>query len=288
MKMNSPILSFIKDRFPLHILTFTTLSTVLATAQVSTEYFTFLQVMVPFLITTFALFHVRAIDERRDFAHDALIHPERPVQKGEISVKKLLILSISGLIVSLFLAIYVDLTTFLITLLFIVFTIFAAFDFFVPKLFSGRPLLYHIINSPQMIILQWMMFSVFTKSFAIEITQLLFMALLYNNIFILEVVRKVKNPEQESADTYSSILGIKKSILFLTALVFTGFIFYVLILNRLGAISTFNIIAGALICAAVCISFWIFYRNPSKSLQKIMELASVLMYIFLNLFIFIA
>lgn len=288
MKTKAPILSFIKDRFPLHILTFTTLSTVLATAQVSTEAFTFLQVVVPFLITTFALFHVRAIDERRDYAHDTLLHPERPVQQGVISVKKLLVLSIMGLIVSLFLAIYVDFTTFLITLLFIVFTTFAAFDFFVPKLFSGRPILYHIVNSPQMIILQWMMFSVFTRSFSIQTEQLIFMVLVYNNIFILEVVRKVKSPEHEAADTYSSVLGLKNSILFLTALVLSGFIFYLLILNALGTLSMFNILGGTLICITVCISFWVFYRNPKKQLQKLMELASVLMYIFLNLFIFLA
>lgn len=288
MKIKTPILRFIKDRFPLHILTFTTLSTVLATAQISSASYSFIQLGIAFLITTFALFHVRAIDERRDFVLDTKLHPKRPVQLGVISVRKLLTLSVFGMIFSLVLALYFDTTTFLITLFFIVFTTFAALDFFIAPLFTNRPLLYHIVNSPQMILLQWMMLSVFTQSFEIQNIQLLFMALVYNNIFILEVVRKVKNPENDSSDTYSSILGLKRSILILSLLVVSGFIFYVLTLNEFGKSQSFYTVAGALLCVGVLITFWVFYYKPKKRFQKIMELASLLMYIFLNLFIFFA
>lgn len=136
MKNTPAFLVFIKERFPLHILTFTSLSSVLASAIVSGESYSVWQVVIAFVIITFFLFHIRAIDERRDFANDSSLHPERPVQQGLVSIKTLLTISLSGIFISLGLAVYSSTPSLLIVLLFVCYTTLAAFDFFVPSFFK--------------------------------------------------------------------------------------------------------------------------------------------------------
>lgn len=288
MKNKSGILYFIKERFPLHILTFTTLSSILASTSVAVESFTYWQVIIAFVITTLFLFHIRAIDEKRDFVNDSELHPDRPVQQGLVTVKKLLIISIIGIVLSLGLAYYASVPTLIIALCFVVFTTFAAFDFFVPNVFKNKPVIYHIVNSPQMILLQWLIFSVFTSSFSMTKEMWLFMLLIYNNIFILELVRKIKAPENDTEDSYTANLGLKKSILFLVFLVLTGFVLYYLIINRMGIQQILTYLYGVLLSIFVIGMSFYFYFNPKKKIQKIMELSSVLFYVIMNVLIFLA
>jgi len=282
------LLFFIKERFPLHILTFTTLSSVLASAVVSGESYSVWQVIIAFAIVTFFLFHIRAIDERRDFVNDSRLHPQRPVQQGLVSVKTLLIISVSGILISLGLAFFSSIPALLIALLFVGYTTLAAFDFFVPSLFENKPVMYHIINSPQMILVQWLIFAIFSKNFTLNSSMVLFMLLIYNNIFILEVVRKVKDPSNDTADSYTSHLGLKKSVSLLIILVLTGCIIYCFVLRSIGGLQTINYIMGASISALVVGLIVTFYLKPEKRYQKIMELSSVLFYVALNFLIYFA
>jgi 4-hydroxybenzoate polyprenyltransferase len=288
MKNKSVILQFIKERFPVHILTFTTLSTVLASASIATGSFTFWQVAAAFVIVTLFLFHIRAIDERRDFANDMELHPDRPVQQGVVSVKTLLLISITGIILSLGLAFAVSFPTFVIAVCFVLFTTLAAFDFFMPELFKERPVIYHIINSPQMILSQWLIFSVFTQKYAVSVGMILFLLLIYNNIFILEVVRKINAPEQDTSESYTAHLGYKKSIAFLIFLVLTGFALYIFIIRGIDTQQWYNYLYGALLSAGVVSVFCYFYFEPQKYVKKLMKLSSVLFYVFMNLLIFIS
>ena len=289
MKNKLAFLQFIKERFPIHILTFTTLSTVFASASITTNVFNYWQVIVAFVITTLFLFHIRAIDERRDFINDSEFHPERPIQQGIISIKKLLTFSVLGIILSLVLALFSSTSTFVISLIFLVFTTFAAFDFFIPTFFKNRPVLYHIINSPQMILLQWLIFSIFSSSFDMTFEMFLFMFLIYINIFILELVRKINSPDNDTSDTYSANLGLKKSIAFLIFLVFLSFIFYTIIIRATGTFPVFNFLFfGALLCLFVIAVFLYFYFKPRNSFKKKMELSAVILYVFMNLLIYLA
>lgn len=288
MRNTLNLLLFIKERFPLHILTFTTLSGVLASAVVSCESYSVWQVGIAFIIITFFLFHIRAIDERRDFVNDSNLHPERPVQQGLISVKTLLTISVSGILISLGLAFYSGIPSLLIALFFVGFTTLAAFDFFVPSFLKNKPVLYHIINSPQMILAQWLIFSIFTDSFTLNGNMVLFMLLIYNNIFILEVVRKVKDPANDSADTYTSHLGLEKSVAFLIFLVLTGFVIFYFLLKSIGGLQTTGIILGALISTLVIGLIVIFYLKPGKRYQKMMELSTVIFYVALNFLVYFA
>jgi hypothetical protein len=282
------IAAFLKERFPLHILTFTTLSSVLGAGAVSTDIISGWHVISAFVITTLFLFHVRAIDERRDFVNDSKLHPDRPVQQGLISIKQLLLLSISGILLSLLLALNASMATLIIALLFVGFTSLAAFDFFIPMYFKNKPVLYHIVNSPQMILTQWLIFSVYTESFAINTGMLLFMLLIYNNIFILEVVRKVKAPIHDTEDSYTAHLGIKKSVIFLILMVVAAYVIYYFILNYVLASTNIFYITGALLCCFVIGFILLFYAKPEKNTQKIMELSTVLLYVGLNILVYLA
>jgi hypothetical protein len=283
-----PLLVFVKERFPLPILTFTSLSSILASAIVTAESYSAGQVVVAFVIITFFLFHIRAIDERRDFVNDSTLHPERPVQLGTVSVKTLLTISVAGILFSLVLAFFSSKPSFVIALLFVAYTSLAAFDFFVPSLFINKPVLYHIINSPQMILAQWLIFSIFSDSFLINGDMLLFMLLIYNNIFILELVRKVKDPANDSADSYTAQLGLKKSVAFLILLVLSGFVIYCFLIKSMGVCQIADYLWGSLLCTWVIGVILIFYYKPTQFFQQMMELSTVIFYVILNILIFLA
>lgn len=286
--MNSlkSIYIFQKERFPLNILTFTTLSSALASAAVVSKDLHWCQIATAFVITMFFLFHIRVIDESRDYAMDTGLHPDRPVQRGVISLRRLFAISISGLVISLALAYFSNMPSLIIASLFIVFTSFAWRDFFVPSFFKSRPVLYHLVNSPQMLLAQWLIFALYTASFEINLVMALLILLIYNNIFILELVRKVKAPDKDTADTYSSHLGIQKSTYFIIALVYSGYAIYAAIIYTIAPSRVLFYFLGFIPTLIILTVVWRFLRKPSTGIQKIMELSAVLLYVILNVLIY--
>jgi 4-hydroxybenzoate polyprenyltransferase len=288
MNTTKVIFSFIKERFPIHILTFTTLSSILASMSViSGEVYSW-QILIAFTVTTLLLFHIRVIDERRDYDNDTLLHPERPVQQGVISLKNLFVISICGLAFSMIMAVYLGGPAWVIIIVFIGFTTFAAFDFLSSGYFKNKPVIYHIVNSPQMILLQWMIFAFISWSLKITFPMFLLMLLIYINIFIMEVVRKVKISAEETADTYSAILGMKKSIFFLIALVICGFIVYGFLLHEIAPRSLIFLLLGGMLSLCTIGVYLLFFLKQKKLFQDLMKLTSVLLYVFMNLLVYFA
>ena len=278
---------FQKERFPLQILLFTTLSSVLASVAVIDNSVNPFQIVSAFVITMLFLFHIRVIDESRDFKNDATLHPDRPVQRGDIALKQLFIVSIVGLTLSLALAWYFGFPSLLLALLFIAFTTLAWRDFFIPSLFTNRLVIYHLINSPQMILIQWFIFAIYTGSFRITFPMLMYMALIYINIFILEMVRKIKAPEKDTPDTYSANLGIKKTVFFLSVLTIISYVLYFVIIKYNQSQIPLYLILGALITLVLIVPIILFLQHPKIKLQKLCELGAVILYLFMNIFIFL-
>lgn len=238
--------------------------------------------------TLLFLFHIRVIDESRDMEMDSNLHPERPVQSGVISLRQLFFTSIFGIAVCLAIAIYAGLPATILAILILAFTTLAWRDFFAKSFFSTRPVLYHIINSPQMILIQWSIYAIYTQSFAISWQMLLQMLLIYNSIFIVEVVRKIKAPALDSADTYSASMGTGKAIYFSIAMVFSGYAIFALLLNGLGTMSSFNLVYGAIVSL---MAIGIMLRHKKRNTiftEKLMVLGIVLYYVLMNVIIYLS
>src|SRR3989338_8000879 len=86
-----------RERFPLAILVFTTLAVLLSSAAILYYNVTFIQMIVTFFAVLAYLFHMRVIDEKRDFNHDSQHHKSRPIQQGVITIEELEKINIFGL-----------------------------------------------------------------------------------------------------------------------------------------------------------------------------------------------
>lgn len=289
MDIIKKIYKYQKERFPLAILLFTTLSSVLATVAVVGDFVvTIVDILLVFSAAMFFLFHVRVIDESRDAEYDKKYYPDRPVQKGAITLKELFIVDLIGIIFIILIAFVYGKYTLLITLALFIFTTLAWRDFFMPKFFLNKPMLYHIINSPQMILLQIFMFTAFTGSFKITKIMCLLVAIVYMNIFILEVIRKIKRPglTKEPGDVYSKALGFKGSLyftLFLT-IVAGGFFFW--LMYELITKSNSYLIAGFVIIGLFLVNTIGHLIKKSKTTEKLMLLGGVILYVGVNIVIF--
>jgi hypothetical protein len=279
---------FQKERFPLRILLFTTASSILSSAAVSPSKPSLVLMILAFVSTLLFIYHVRVIDESRDMELDSSLHPERPVQRGIISLKELFFTTIIGLAICIGIAIYAGLPSMVITLAILVFTTFAWRDFFAKKFFSTRPVLYHIINSPQMILVQWNIYAIYTESFQITWLMLLQLLLVYNSIFIIEVVRKIKAPVIDTADTYSASMGTSKSIYFSIFMVFSGFAIFSLLLSGLGTLNGMNIFLGALV-SVIFIGIMLSHsKTKTIFTEQLMVVAAVVYYVAINLIIYLS
>ena len=84
-------------RFPIKILGFTTLASVLSSAAILNYDVNLWQILSAYFAILFFMFHIRVIDESRDFANDSINHSDHPIHQGLISLKQLFIFDIVGL-----------------------------------------------------------------------------------------------------------------------------------------------------------------------------------------------
>jgi 4-hydroxybenzoate polyprenyltransferase len=244
--------------------------------------------LLAFLSTLFFLFHIRVIDESRDMELDSSLHPERPVQRGIISLKELFVTTLLGVAVCISIAVYAGLPATVITFLILIFTTFAWRDFFAKSFFANKPVLYHLVNSPQMILIQWNIYAIYTNSFQVTWLMLLQLLLVYNSIFILEIVRKVKTPTTDSADTYSANMGSGKSIAFASLMVVTGYGIFILLLNGLNTLNFQYLLAGALVSIFAVALMLVHGKIQSVLTEKIMVVGAVFYYVSMNLIVYLS
>jgi hypothetical protein len=283
-------ISFQHDRFPLRILVFTTLSSILASAAVSGNKANITDYFAAFFVCLFLVFHIRVIDESRDCIHDSIYYPDRPINTGKISLKELFLIDLVGMFISLTIVLIYGQTSTLWFMAIILFTTFAWKDFFMAKLLFDKPLLYHIINSPQMVLIQLLIYSILSHSDKISQIMWIQLLLLYINIFILEVVRKIKLKTEETTaqDTYSKSMGYCKSLLFTLILAIGAYvIFYWLITNISNKPIVFLII-GTVIAVFSVESIISHIYIKTKASEKYLLLSVLMVYIGFNVILYLS
>ncbi|MBN2893311.1 MAG: hypothetical protein JXL97_15675 [Bacteroidales bacterium] len=290
MNLLSKLYKYQKERFPLQILIFTTISSVLASATVTNSKSDIKEIILVFLSAIFFLFHVRVIDESRDAEYDKKFYPDRPVQTGFISIRELFFADFLGLAFFLIVAVIYGNASFILALAMLLFTTLAWKDFFLQKFFLNKPMLYHIINSPQMIMLQLFIFAIFTDSFSMTKSMWLLAGLAYINIFVLEVIRKIKRPDKsgKAGDVYTKSLGFKGALIFTLFLTIISGILFVLLLNELNPISKTFLISGISILTIFIFSILGHLFKKSKTTEKVMLLAGVILYVGLNIVVYLS
>jgi hypothetical protein len=268
-----------KERFPLWILTFTTLAVLISTAAILTgtgyhdiplwKYAALGIAGLSFML------HTRITDELRDKEVDDLHHPERPLQRGLVTVQEMTRLGYAN--GSIFIAIHaaLDPLSGILSAGLLAYSLMARYEIGPLAWLQPRFWLYNLVMLGQMLLLQWVAYAALTHSLdwpsAIWMHGWGILALSAQ----LEVARKCLTPEEETAyrDSYSSRIqpkGAAGLVMLLTLIALYTFDATGLPLNR-------GLIAAALgmLLAAV----WMYGRSPIRRNSQLLQLAAVLAYI---------
>jgi len=281
---------FQKERLQLEVLIFTTSAVVLSSVAVSLppggnllSYWK--EIIVSFITLLLFMFHIRVLDEHKDYYFDSKYHSDRPVQKGLISLKELLILDIIGLVILFVLNIFFPFRAIIFLFIALGYTLLAGNEFFMKNWIRKKFFLYNFLNLLQLLFLQFYLYSLIDPNFSFKniLLTVHFVFVLFN-VGIIEFARKLKSKyeETDAKDTYSSMLGIKKAVLVYTLICFTVYGLFIYMFSILG----FKRILFALSLTflnLVMLSTLIYMSNNNKTSSLLLQGFAALFYISMHL-----
>lgn len=285
MKLVKSFLQYQLERFPLIVLIPVSLSGVIGTSAILGLH-NWITVALATCLTVSFLFHVRVIDEVRDFSHDNEYHPDRPVQKQAISIGELKILRAISLL--LFFGISLSsLQTFILAALVFLYSSLAGRDFFCPNKIRKYFYAYNLLNMVQLIGLQIVVYTMFNWNYSFNKIVITHIILVFLLSLLLEVVRKIKLPKDETLgrDTYSSRLGFTGSIVFL-AVILTLILLPVGYILLSGGRPYGIVVPSVFYTLSLCIAA-IHYIKKSQATEKLMLLVSAVYYLAVNVSLYI-
>ncbi|MBI4649243.1 MAG: hypothetical protein HY738_22265 [Bacteroidia bacterium] len=276
------------ERFPLKILFFTTLSVILSSASILSYQVSATRMSLVFISILLYLFHIRVVDEKRDFSHDSLYHKGRPVQRGVISLKELKLTDTAGIIIFIIISIVCDVKTISVAVSVLTLTYFAGKDFFIPHIIRKKFYIYNTVNMFQLILMQYYIYVAYLDSYNINIAMFIHLLFVFCNSALLEVVRKIKLScnETDAMDTYSGRLGFSGSLAFCFII---GLINYIMCLWLLYIVSDrLFVYLFIVIPVFILLLFSVLLHNriKKKTTEQLLLLSAVITYIGLNLIIF--
>ncbi|MAG47164.1 hypothetical protein CL617_01040 [archaeon] len=284
-----------KERFQISILVFTTISVVLSSAAVvlgpgdvlSNH---ILGIFIALITSLLFMFHIRVLDEHKDYDFDTKYHMNRPVQRGLISLKELLTLNIIGLIILFSINVIVSTKATIFLLFAFGYTLIAGKEFFIKNWIRKRFFLYNLVNLLQLLFLQFYLYSIIEPNFSFgnPILSIHFVFVLFN-VGLLEFARKLKTKaeENEAQDTYSSKIGIRKASMIYAAICLIVFgLFTHMFFEINNNVLLFIIGLGTLNIAIFSIIYYASEKHKNGSM--ILQIFAALYYIAMHLLLVIS
>ena len=279
-----------KERFQIAILLFTTISVVLSSAAVVLKpeeaiFNHWIEIIIGLITSLLFMFHIRVLDEHKDYDFDLKYHKDRPVQKRIISLKELLFINLIGLIILFSINIINSVKATIFLLFAFGYTLIAGKEFFIRNWIRKRFFLYNFVNLLQLLFLQFYLYSIIEPNFSFSdpILSLHFVFVLFN-VGLLEFARKLKtkSEENEAQDTYSAKLGIKKASMIYTAICFIVFGLFTYMFFQINKSMLLFLIG--LLSLNLTISSIIYYAiEKNKNASIILQVFAVSFYISMHL-----
>lgn len=179
------------------------------------------------LVLLFMFFHMRVIDEHKDYEQDRIVHPGRVLSRGLITLRQLQNMGIIAVMLELLLSSFLGFSAFVMCLVVLAFSWLIYKEFFIGR-FLERHLLanafIHLLIMPAYCLY---VFSAATESFfwLAPLPILLYAWVSYGVGLGYEVARKTRAPADERPGliTYSAVMGPYRSAgISLLALLFSG------------------------------------------------------------------
>jgi 4-hydroxybenzoate polyprenyltransferase len=202
---------FIQERFPLFKHSVSLLCLFLANASIATESFAFKNSFLCFSIVFLTFFRLRIFDEVKDYPTDCVIHPDRPLARGLISVHvaKMTAFAIMGIELSL--SLMLGLPAFVGSVLVCAYSLLMYREFFISSWLRPRLTMYALIHTPVCSCIALFIFSSMAEKYVWQapFSVLLFSFVNWLIFNIFEFGRKTYGQEEEKPlnDSYSKRFG---------------------------------------------------------------------------------
>ena len=227
--------------------------------------------LVAFFVTLIIFFQLRACDEVKDGEDDRRFRPERPIPRGLIRQRTIVLLGIAGVPLAMLAAGALDVRLLLPLGLVWGWLALMTMEFFVPEWLRARPFLYLISHMAIMPLIdffvtacEWLRYS-WSPPPALA----LFLGLSFVNGCVLEIGRKLYAPENERArvETYSGLMGVQRAALAWTGCALAAYALLVAVGVAVGAPL---VVAGAGATGLAALGFTAlrYAQNPTAARQK--------------------
>lgn len=278
-----------KARFPVVMLLISFLPAILSSGAVAAG-----EVQVSFVVLSLVaslayLFHVRIIDEGRDFFHDSIHHKDRPLSQGVITLAALRRIDAFALIILAVCALYATWHASLLVVVMLVYSYLASKEFYVGTFLRKHFFLYNTLNLVQMLLLQLLVY-VFALGMP-GVSEALVLHFLFTTCgtVAFEFLRKVYVPGNDGTgkDTYTSFLGFKGTLGVYAVIVALVVLFYVQLTLSLNHYVVYWIPLLVLLILNVCGTILANLYFKSERSNQIMQLGFLLLYGGCNILIFL-
>uniref|UniRef100_A0A7C4UDA4 Prenyltransferase n=1 Tax=candidate division WOR-3 bacterium TaxID=2052148 RepID=A0A7C4UDA4_UNCW3 len=229
-------------------------------------HFSFTPVKIIGFFTIFLIFlQIRLFDEIKDYDVDNKFAPERPVQRGIISIKEIKIFSIFLTFILFILNLFLGIKDFFSFLLLQIFILLTLKEFFFGHILRKNRLFYASLHMLVMVFISNYIYLIACQFIRKNAIPIYFLS--YLSGFIIEIGRKIESPENNKSglDTYSKLLGYKMATIIYISIIF---IFSLLSGFLLGKIYFIIIIFGFFI---VFIKSLKFILSPDTKRRDVME-----------------
>ena len=228
-------------------------------------------------ILAFYLVQIRTADEKKDFEHDKKYHPNRPVQRGIVTLKELAVVNKIAIASQLLLYIsFLDMRIFLLGLLSQGYAFLTKKEFFVREWIRQHFYIYYITHYMQLVILFYALTQIIQPA---HVSPWMIVLLFMSGIITTEIGRKMYSIEEDTSDdTYSAQLGHKGSAVAISimATVMAVLAFYLL---HKGIQNYLVIIGPVLVLGLVGANAYHYAIEPNKKNAGTIEKVSNLMYV---------
>ena len=268
-----------KERFPLGILTITT-AAVLASTFAVLEWTGYYDIPVWKYVAlgvaglSFML-HTRIIDEIRDKEVDDVHHPDRPVQRGLVSLRELTVLGYANGGVFICIHALLDPLSGLLSAGLLLYSIVARYEVGPLAWLKPRFWLYNVVMLGQMLLLQWIAYAALTQTLDWPSAIWMHGWGIWALTAQIEVARKCLAPDEETTyrDSYSSRVGSWGSVGIVVALTLVA----VWAFDATGMPLNRGFLAAGL--GILLAGAWLYARKPTRSSSKLLQLAAVIAYV---------
>lgn len=230
------------------------------------------------LATIAFFFRLRVFDEHKDFALDAVNHPQRVLQRGLITLEQLRGLAWAGAAGEVAWSASQGAAVLAAWGVAAGYSLLMRYEFFVPDFLKPRLLLYagtHMLVMPLVIGWLWTATAPLTGPGAERLFLLAALSLLGG--FAFEIARKTRAPSAERAgvDSYSRVLGLGGASAAVLALLAAGASVQLQLLTQLGAGWWASALIGALLMATAAV-YIVGWRREHEPLLRRAELLTSL------------